>query len=137
MGLNDYLNSSMDAQPLGTKVWRKYRSIIGPKFWADLRLVGGPVLVWLNVRSSWSLRQLQLYIWFKSTFKSSRLTYKCQGNGFPCFNKPAAQAAGQTLPDATPMLGKIPPFTKIAVTCGTIKRFKYPLRFRLSVKKKI
>ena len=29
---------------------------------------------------------------------------------------PAVQAAGQTLPDATPHLGKIPLFTKIAVT---------------------
>ena len=28
----------------------------------------------------------------------------------------AAKAAGQTLPDATPPLGKIPPFTQMAVT---------------------
>ena len=31
-------------------------------------------------------------------------------------NKPAAQAAGQTLPDATPPVGKIHPFSKIALT---------------------
>ena len=31
-------------------------------------------------------------------------------------NKPAAQAAGQTLPDATPPQVKIPPLTKTAVT---------------------
>ena len=28
-------------------------------------------------------------------------------------NKPAAQAASQTLPDATPPVGKIPPFRKL------------------------
>ena len=32
-----------------------------------------------------------------------------------CINKSAAQAAGQTLPVAIPSLGKIPPFTKIAI----------------------
>ena len=31
-------------------------------------------------------------------------------------NKPAVQAAGKTLPDATPPLGKIHLFSKIAVT---------------------
>ena len=31
-------------------------------------------------------------------------------------NKPAVQAAGQTLLDATPPIGKIHPFSKIAVT---------------------
>ena len=31
-------------------------------------------------------------------------------------NKPAAQAAGQTLPDTTSPVGKIHPFSKIAVT---------------------
>ena len=31
-------------------------------------------------------------------------------------NKPAAQAAGQTLPDVTPPVGKIHPFRKIPVT---------------------
>ena len=37
--------------------------------------------------------------------------------GFPGWaNKPAAQAAGQTFPDATPPVGKIHPFSKIAVT---------------------
>ena len=36
--------------------------------------------------------------------------------GYLLRNKPAAQAAGQTLPDATPPVGKIHPFSKIAVT---------------------
>ena len=38
-------------------------------------------------------------------------------------NEPAAQAAGQTLPDATPPVGKIHPFSKIAVTFEPIQRF--------------
>ena len=50
-------------------------------------------------------------------------------------NKPAAQVAEQTLPDATPPLGKIPPFTKIAVTFDPIEQFRCPLRFRFSYKK--
>ena len=33
--------------------------------------------------------------------------------------KPAAQAAGQTLPNATPPVGKIHQFSKIAVTFET------------------
>ena len=50
-----------------------------------------------------------------------------------CFkNKPAAQAAGQTLPDATPPQGKTPQFTKIAVTFDPIKGFSCPSRFRFS-----
>ena len=47
-------------------------------------------------------------------------------------NKPAAQTAGQTLPDATQPLGKIPPFTKIAVTFDPTKQFTCPSRFRFS-----
>ena len=31
-------------------------------------------------------------------------------------NKPAAQAAGKTLPDATPLVGKIHQISKLAVT---------------------
>ena len=38
-------------------------------------------------------------------------------------NKPAAQAAGQTLPDATPPVGKIHPFSKNAGTFEPIQRF--------------
>ena len=38
-------------------------------------------------------------------------------------NKPAAQAAGQTLPDASPPVGKIHPFSKISVTDETIQQF--------------
>ena len=49
-------------------------------------------------------------------------------------NKPAAQAAGQTLPDATPQVGKIHPFSKIAVTCEQIQRFGCPSQFRISEK---
>ena len=40
-----------------------------------------------------------------------------------CKNKPAAQAAGQTLPDATPPVSKIHQFSKIFVTFETIQRF--------------
>ena len=39
------------------------------------------------------------------------------------YNKPAAQAAGQTLPDATPSVGKIHPFSKIAVTFEPMQLF--------------
>ena len=45
--------------------------------------------------------------------------------------KPAGQAAGQTLPDAAPTVGKIHPFSKIAVTVGPIQRFRCPSRFRI------
>ena len=52
----------------------------------------------------------------------------------PCNeNKPAAQAAGQTLPDGTTPVGKIPPFCKIAVTFEQIQRFRSPSRFRHSL----
>ena len=36
-------------------------------------------------------------------------------------NKPAAQATGQTLPDAAPPVGKINQFSKIAVTFEPIQ----------------
>ena len=36
-------------------------------------------------------------------------------------NKPAAQTAGQTLPNATPPVSKIPPFSKIALTFEPIQ----------------
>ena len=39
-------------------------------------------------------------------------------------NKPAAQAAGADLPDATPPLGKVFPFTKIAVNLEPMKQFR-------------
>ena len=39
-------------------------------------------------------------------------------------NKPGAQAAGQTLPDATPPVGKIQPFSNIAVTFAIEMPFK-------------
>ena len=38
----------------------------------------------------------------------------------------------RTLPDATPPLGKLPPFTKIAVTFDPMKRFRFPSRFIFS-----
>ena len=47
-------------------------------------------------------------------------------------NKPAAQAAGQTLPDVTSPLDKIPKFTKIAVTFEPIKQLRCPWRFGFS-----
>ena len=37
----------------------------------------------------------------------------------------------QTISDATQTLGKIPPFTKIAVTFDPMKQFRCPLRFRI------
>ena len=49
-------------------------------------------------------------------------------------NEPAAQAAGQTLPDATPPVGKIHPHSKIPVTVEPIKQFRCPSRFRISEK---
>ena len=50
-------------------------------------------------------------------------------------NKPAAQTAGQTLPDATPPVGKIHQFSKIAVTFEPIQPFTCTSRFRISKKK--
>ena len=47
-------------------------------------------------------------------------------------NKPAAQATGQTLPDATPPVGKIHPFSKIAVTFAPMQQFRCPSGFRIS-----
>ena len=45
-------------------------------------------------------------------------------------HKPATQAAGaQTLPDATPPIGKIHPFSKIAKTFEQIMRLKCPSKF--------
>ena len=49
-------------------------------------------------------------------------------------NKPATQAAGQTLPDATPPDGKIHPLSKIAGTVEPIQRLICPSRFRTSEK---
>ena len=49
-------------------------------------------------------------------------------------NKPAAQAAGQTLPDAPPPVGKIHSFSNIAVTFETIQRLRCPSSFRISEK---
>ena len=43
-------------------------------------------------------------------------------------NKPAAQAAGQTLLDATQPVGKLHPFSKIAVTFEPIQQFRCPSR---------
>ena len=48
-------------------------------------------------------------------------------------NKPAAQAAGAG-PSRFNSLGIIPPFIKIAVTFDSMKRFRYHLRFRFSLK---
>ena len=43
-------------------------------------------------------------------------------------NKPAAQAAGQTFPNATPPVDKIHPFSKIAVTIEPLRQFRCPSR---------
>ena len=45
-------------------------------------------------------------------------------------NKPAVQAAGQTLPP----VDKIHPFSKISVTFEPIQRLRCPSRFRISEK---
>ena len=49
-----------------------------------------------------------------------------------CFQrkKPAAQVAGQTLPDATPPVGKIHPFSKITVTFEPLQRIRCHSRFK-------
>ena len=47
-------------------------------------------------------------------------------------NKPAAQAAGQTLHDATPPVGQIHPFSKIAIPLEPIRQFGYCLGFIMS-----
>ena len=52
-------------------------------------------------------------------------------------NKPAVQAAAQTLPDATPPVGKIHTFSKIAFTFEPIQRFRCPSRFRIFEKMSI
>ena len=44
----------------------------------------------------------------------------------------AAQAAGQTLPNATLTAGKIHPFSKTAVTFEPIQQLKSPSIFRIS-----
>ena len=40
----------------------------------------------------------------------------------------------QTLPDATPPISKINPFSKITVTLGQVMQFGCPSRFRISKK---
>ena len=42
----------------------------------------------------------------------------------PPVNKPAVQAVGQTLPNATPPVDKIHPFSKIAITFEPVQRFR-------------
>ena len=49
-------------------------------------------------------------------------------------NQPAAQAAGQTLPNATQPVGKNPPFSRIAVAFEPNTVIKMPSRFRISEK---
>ena len=44
------------------------------------------------------------------------------------------QAAGQTLPNATPPVCKIYPFSKIAVTFEPMQRFRCPSRLEISEK---
>ena len=43
-------------------------------------------------------------------------SYQMPDETWQAKNKPAAQAAWQTLPDETPLVGKIHPFSKIVVT---------------------
>ena len=53
---------------------------------------------------------------------------------FNTWKKPAAQAAGQTHPDAIPPGGKIHPFSKSTVTFESIQQFNFPSRFKISEK---
>ena len=72
------------------------------------------------------LPQLEFYIGltrYCDIFLESPINKK---NVFLLINKSGAQAAGQTLPDATPPLVEISLFTKIAVTFDPIKRFGCP-----------
>ena len=66
--------------------------------------------------------------WSQLIFKHIQRLFYCQPN------KPAAQAAGQTLPDSAPTVGKVHPFRKIAVTVEPIQQFICPSRFRISEK---
>ena len=50
---------------------------------------------------------------------------------------PAAQAARQTFPDATPPVGKIHPLSKTAVAFEQIQQFRCPSRFSISEKMSI
>ena len=65
-----------------------------------------------------------------SSFRGSCFLAWCPSNS----SKPAAQAAGQTLPYATPPIGKIHPFRKIIITLEPIQRYKCPTRIRFSEK---
>ena len=56
---------------------------------------------------------------------------------YTSYNKYAAQAAAQTLPDATPPVGKIHPFRKIAVTFEPIQQFRCSSRSQISEKMSI
>ena len=59
------------------------------------------------------------------------LSYQSKLSVRPMKDKPAAQAAGQTIPDATPPVGKIYLFSKIVVTFELIIQLKCPSRFRI------
>ena len=61
---------------------------------------------------------------------------KLKNKGSNNKNKPAAQAAGQTLPDKTPV-GKINPFSKITFTFEQIQPFRFYSIFRISNKMSI
>ena len=64
-----------------------------------------------------------------------KVTWQNMESRFNTFkNKPAAQAAVQTIPGATPPVLKIHPFSKVAVTFEPIQRFRCPSRFRISEK---
>ena len=52
-----------------------------------------------------------------------------QGTFLLCIKK--LDGVNQLIPDATPPIGKIHPFSKKAVTFEPIMQFSYPLRFRM------
>ena len=74
------------------------------------------------------------YFWFGILLQFSYSDQVSSYGSGMYLNKPAAQAAGQTLPNATPQVGKIHTFSKIAVTFEPIQRFRCPPRFRISEK---
>ena len=57
-------------------------------------------------------------------FMEKKVLKKFKAFCIPPVNKPAVQAVGQTLPNATPPVDKIHPFSKIAITFEPVQRFR-------------
>ena len=78
----------------------------------------GELLDLVDVRSRVDVGIPRLALWTDNVRRSAAKRKK----------KPAAQ----TLPDVAPPVGKIHPFSKLAVTFGPIQRLGCPSRFRIS-----